>query len=296
MNYNRGRGGVKLRDARTHLLLMIFVFLVILPFLLMKGQAAVPSGTGIGIRKDGPLKAQIGDIIEYVITVYNLGDYWIRNITVKDTFPNGTFSLWNISDLAPLEQLGDSYNISGILYTIKAEDVLPEPRPHVINRAEVTGYSDVEDLPVLVRAQTDYPTLIVKPPVACFTLSNENPPVCENVTFNASCSYDPDGWIVKYEWDWEGDGVYDFDAGNNSIAVHHYAQFGIYYPKLRVTDNDNLTNETMRRIVVYLPPVGGYSISIKNKEPLATYSIYIILLSIITSVFMMFRYARKFVF
>jgi len=255
----------------------------------MKGQPAVLSGTGIGISKDGPLKAQMGDSIEYIITVYNLGDYWIRNITVTDMFPNGTSALWDVPDLAPMEQLGDSYNISGILYTIEEEDVLPGPPPHVLNHAEVTGYSDVEGLLVLVYAETDYPTFIVEPPVACFTVSDDNPSVCQTVTFNASCSYGPDGWIVKYEWDWEGDGIYDFDAGNDSITTHHYTQHGVYYPKLRVTNNDNLTNETMRRVVVYLPPVGGYSFSIKSTEPSTAYTIYIILLSIMTATFTIFR-------
>lgn len=124
----------------------------------MKGQA-VPSGTGIGIRKDGPLKAQIGDTIEYIITVCNLGDFWIRNITVTDTFPNGTSASWDVSDLASLGRPVDSYTISGLLYTISDGDV-----PQIINYAEVTGYSEIEGLNLLVRAETSYPTFVVKPP------------------------------------------------------------------------------------------------------------------------------------
>jgi len=97
------------------------------------------------------------------------------------------------------------------------------------------------------------------PPVACFTVSNESPNVCETVTFNASCSYDTDGTIVKYEWDWEGDCVYDYDAGNNSIATHHYDTNGTFYPKLRVTDNDGLTNETQTTILVRAHPVARFT-------------------------------------
>jgi len=99
---------------------------------------------------------------------------------------------------------------------------------------------------------------VLIPPVACFTVSNDCPNVCETVTFNASCSYDPDGIIVKYEWDWEGDGIYDFDAGNNSIAYHHYDTYGYYYPKLRVTDNDGLTDETSTTIHVRQHPVASF--------------------------------------
>jgi uncharacterized repeat protein (TIGR01451 family) len=263
----------------------VFGFSVIFYSFPVKSQASSLSGTGIGIRKDGPLKAKTGETIEYTITVYNLGDYWIRNITVTDIFPNGISSSWAIPDLAPLDQTGDSFTISGILYTIQNGDVLAGPPSHIQNHAEVTGYVDIEGLSKPVYASTDYPTLIIKPPVACFTVSDDNPQVCQTITFNASCSYDPDGWIVKYEWDWEGDGIYDFGAGNDPIATHHYPQYGVYYPKLRVTDNDNLTNETMRRVVVYAPVVGGYSVQIKTTDPSTTYTIYIILLFIMSAIF-----------
>jgi len=99
---------------------------------------------------------------------------------------------------------------------------------------------------------------VLIPPVACFTVSNDSPNVCETVTFNASCSYDLDGVIVKYEWDWEGDGIYDFDAGNNSITYHHYDTYGYYYPKLRVTDNDGLTDEAGTTIHVRQHPVARF--------------------------------------
>ncbi|MGQ9461006.1 MAG: PKD domain-containing protein, partial [Candidatus Bathyarchaeaceae archaeon] len=96
-------------------------------------------------------------------------------------------------------------------------------------------------------------------PVACFAVSNYSPNTCETVIFNASCSYDPDGVIVKYEWDWEGDGTYDFDAGTNPIATHHYSMYGLYYPKLKVTDNDGLTNETYTTILVRGYPVAHFT-------------------------------------
>jgi len=69
-------------------------------------------GTDIGIREDGPSKAQVGDTISYVITVINLGDYWDRNLTVTDRFPNGTSSSWNIPDLAPLLQSGHQFTVN----------------------------------------------------------------------------------------------------------------------------------------------------------------------------------------
>jgi len=100
---------------------------------------------------------------------------------------------------------------------------------------------------------------IFERPAACFTVSNYRPNRCETVTFNASCSYDPDGSIVKYEWDWEGDSTYDFDAGDNPIATHHYETHGLYYPKLRVTDNDGITDETNTTILVRGHPVADFT-------------------------------------
>jgi len=100
---------------------------------------------------------------------------------------------------------------------------------------------------------------IFEHPVACFTVSNYRPNTGENVTFNASCSYDPDGVIAKYEWDWEGDCTYDFDAGTNPIATHVYTMHGLYYPKLRVTDDEGLTDVINTTILVRGHPVANFT-------------------------------------
>lgn len=145
------------------LLLIAFSSYVIFCSSLSSQVSALP-GTGIGIRKEGPIEAETGETISYNIIVYNLGDFWIRNITATDTFPNGTSSFWNVPDLAPQNQTGNSFNISEILYTIKEEDVLGGPPPHILNHAEVNGYADVSGFNVLVHANTDYPTLVTIPP------------------------------------------------------------------------------------------------------------------------------------
>jgi uncharacterized repeat protein (TIGR01451 family) len=260
------------------MLLLILLGLSLVLYSSMVKVEVSALGTGIGIRKDGPPKAQVRDKISYTITVINLGDYWDRNITVTDKFPNGTSSSWNIPDLAPITRAGHQFSIFGIQYTIKLGDVLPQQPPNVVNNAKVTGYADVSGLPQLVQAETSYPTIILTPPVAIFTESDDHPVVNETVTFNASSSYAPDGQIVKFEWDWEGDGTYDFDAGTNPIATHAYGQPGVYYPTLRVTDNDGLTNETTERKFVSSPAfvVGGYSVSFKTAYPQTPNIIYVI--------------------
>jgi len=257
---------IHIRNVRRGISLLILGLLLVSYSSLSKHQASAVA-TGIGINKAGPANAHIGATISYTISVINLGDYWIRNITVTDRFPNGTISTWHVPDLAPLLQMGHQYAIFGIQYTIGQADVLPEQPPHIVNHAEVVGYADVGGLPEPVSAQTDFPTFIGQPPVAYFTVSPELAQTGQVVTFDASGSYDPDGHIVKYEWDWEGDGTYDFDAGTNPIATHTYPLDGTYYPRLRVTDNDGFTNETTRRLdVMSFAPVGGYSVSLYHIE------------------------------
>jgi uncharacterized repeat protein (TIGR01451 family) len=149
---------------RAHLLL-----LVILGFLLVYSTAekvsVSASGTGIGILVDGPSQAQVNQIILYKITVVNLGDYWDRNLTVTDKFPNGTSSSWKVPDLAPSQQPGHQYTISAISYRVRPVDVVSQPPPnHVDSNATVTGYAyvSVSNVTILdaVQAEASFPTVI----------------------------------------------------------------------------------------------------------------------------------------
>ncbi len=78
------------------------------------------------------------------------------------------------------------------------------------------------------------------PPIAGFSWSPEHPDINEAVLFNASTSYDPDGVIDLYEWDWESDGVFD-ENSTTPTAVHSWSHGGTYDVSLRVTDSDGTT-------------------------------------------------------
>jgi len=164
-----------LRKVALALLLMMFSVFMVFSSLPIKNHASALSGTGVGIRKDGPESGQVGDIVEYTITVYNLGDYWIRNVTVMDKFPDGTSSFWNVSDLAPLGQQGSFFVIEAIHYKIHSSDVLPGNPPVIINHAEVSGLSDTKSLSVSVHADTNYPTIIKTQPVGGYSVANKTP-------------------------------------------------------------------------------------------------------------------------
>ncbi|CAB3289489.1 PKD domain containing protein [Methanocaldococcus lauensis] len=81
------------------------------------------------------------------------------------------------------------------------------------------------------------------PPVARFTFTVNG----LNVTFDASSSYDIDGVIVKYIWDF-GDG--DTNTTTNPIITHIYNKSGVYTVKLTVVDDENLNGSTVRIISV----------------------------------------------
>ncbi|MBN2081385.1 PKD domain-containing protein [bacterium] len=67
------------------------------------------------------------------------------------------------------------------------------------------------------------------------------------VNFDASGSSDIDGTIVDYEWDLDCDGTFnetgaEADARSNATASYSYTGVGYFYPAVRVTDNEGLTD------------------------------------------------------
>jgi PKD repeat protein len=73
-------------------------------------------------------------------------------------------------------------------------------------------------------------------PVAIFTESAENMYVDDTITFNAAESYDPDGTVVAYSWDF-GDGT----TASGITVFHAYADNSSYIVTLTVTDNNGAT-------------------------------------------------------
>jgi PKD repeat protein len=76
-------------------------------------------------------------------------------------------------------------------------------------------------------------TVLNHGPVASFTESEEVVHTDESISFDASGSYDPDGSVVSYSWDF-GDGT----TGNGVMVQHSYSQDGTYVVTLTVTDNE----------------------------------------------------------
>jgi glucose/arabinose dehydrogenase/chitodextrinase len=87
-------------------------------------------------------------------------------------------------------------------------------------------------------------------PSAAFTASATVVNPGESVAFDASPSFDPDGMIVSYAWDF-GDG----STGTGVHASHAYALPGRYIVALNVTDNNGTFDIATTSLRVNEPPV-----------------------------------------
>ncbi len=85
------------------------------------------------------------------------------------------------------------------------------------------------------------------PPVAMLT-SPSSGVTGESVSFDGSASYDPDGKITNYSYDF-GDGS-PVVSGMLTSVVHTYTTAGTYTVSLIVTDDDANTNTTSKQILI----------------------------------------------
>jgi PKD domain len=83
-------------------------------------------------------------------------------------------------------------------------------------------------------------------PVATFQFGPPSPKVGDIVLFDASASFDPDGTIVSYEWDWGDGDLHGFGRNQD----HDFSAPGTYFVTLTVTDNVGLKSTATRAVVV----------------------------------------------
>jgi plastocyanin len=60
------------------------------------------------------------------------------------------------------------------------------------------------------------------------------------IQFNGA-GIDSDGVIVKYEWDFDGDGAFEYSSNEDGRTTNIYNKIGNYEATLRITDNDGNT-------------------------------------------------------
>jgi hypothetical protein len=90
---------------------------------------------------------------------------------------------------------------------------------------------------------------IAQSPVPRYGIRPDVPQTGEGVVLDAGESRDPDGNIVKYEWDTNGDGSFDITT-TSATTVHSFGSPGLRNVTLRVTDDSGLTANETKRIQV----------------------------------------------
>ena len=103
--------------------------------------------------------------------------------------------------------------------------------------------------------------LLNEPPVAQFRLSPSASLLGQEIVFE-SLSYDPDGSLVHYEWDFDGDG---FDDGNSARVAHAFAATGNKVVRLRVSDNAGASSVGTQTLTV--PAQRGRARPITSADP-----------------------------
>jgi PKD repeat protein len=104
-------------------------------------------------------------------------------------------------------------------------------------------------------------TVTNRAPTASFTVSANPVQSLVSVTLNASASKDPDGTIAKYEWDLDGNGTYEVNAGTSASTTRSFPTSGERAVGLRVTDNLGATATTT------------VNVNVTNRAPTASFTV-----------------------
>jgi len=166
---------------------------------------------------------------------------------------------------AEIESVILSYQIGSASWTnvtmslgnsVYSADIPAQPYNTQINykvyASDINGYYDISKLDsytIIIRARSPIAVLIYSPPIA---------DTGEVINFDASGSYDPDGSIVSYAWDF-GDGTTSSDA----TVSHSYEEDGEHIITLRVVDNEGLIGSKVAiQVVKNRPPVAALTASV----------------------------------
>jgi YD repeat-containing protein len=115
----------------------------------------------------------------------------------------------------------------------------------------VTDSQDLQDTVVLMVPVTVAPQAQISP-------SSATPLSQTFVTFDAGASTDPDGTIVRYQWDLDGSGSFETDTQRSATASKAYAKPGPVTVKVLVTDDNGATAVEQTTITVAnRPPVAA---------------------------------------
>jgi PKD repeat protein len=196
-----------------------------------------------------PPKIHVGDLDGYgvstkntwtanvVIAVHDSSHDPVANATVNGSWSNGaTGTAWCITEAGGLCQVSMEW--------------IPKKLPKVDFTVDTVTHPSLAYQPASNHdpdGDSDGTTITVskdggnQPPVASFTYG------CSGLTcdFDASASYDPDGSIVSYAWNFG-----DESTGSVETTSHTYAAEGTYTVVLTVTDDGGATDADSKPVTV----------------------------------------------
>jgi len=177
------------------------------------------------------------------VTISNLA-FNPQNITIRV----GSAITWTNND-SVIHTLWFVKPEDGTTYTIAGEDGLSDPIlpgnswSQTFNEVVTLQYYSFGRLWI-----TGFIRVVLSAyPVSSFAYQPTEPIVNQTVTFDASQSYDPDGRIVYYNWNF-GDGT---TLGvTNPFVTHTYKKDGTYDVTLVVTDDSGLISSTRKTVAI----------------------------------------------
>jgi PKD repeat protein len=205
--------------------------------------SVIPSSTSV----------EQGQSVTIWVVIENQGDF-AESFTVTAYYDDIEIETKAVTELEAgvsitLTFTWDTTGVSEGVYTISATATVVEGEEETDDNTYIDGTVTVVP-----------PPAPPAPPVASFIFSPTTPYTGQNVTFDASSSYDPDGTIVSYIWSF-GDGT----TGYGEVVTHIYVDDGTYVVELTVVDNDTLTDTESKEVTVLnRPPVASFTESAKT--------------------------------
>jgi YD repeat-containing protein len=151
-----------------------------------------------------------------------------------------------------------------------ANGLAPNPDSRIIQAT----YNILSDMTVQPWTPVDLtldPPSGPQPPVASFSIAPNPAQTNQTVSFDGSTSSDLDGGIAKYEWDLDGDGIYETDTGAKATATKIYTSTGVYTVRLRVTDEQGVRTTTNRALSIDNSGSGSYPSRVLGTTGLLSY-------------------------
>jgi hypothetical protein len=97
------------------------------------------------------------------------------------------------------------------------------------------------------------PPVALEPPVARLPISDYYAPVGQEIGFDASHSFSPHGQLASYEWDFDGDGVFD-ESTVIPIATHTYGEAADWTMRVRITDSTGAASVASAMVHIGIMP------------------------------------------